>query len=84
MTAPVGGDDGGDRGEPGTAARFAEVETLLTHLQRELGQMHSVLLAHTAEIAALNRRADKLEARLDRLGEEPESPDPRAHEPPHY
>ena len=67
-----------------TDARFAEVETLLTHLQHELHQMHAVLLAHTAELEELRRRAEKLDGKLERMGEEPESRDPRGEKPPHY
>lgn len=64
--------------------RLTAVETLLTHLQHELGQMHSVLLAHTAELHSLSRRIEKFEGRLERLSEEPEDSDPRANKPPHY
>ncbi|NNJ26517.1 SlyX family protein [Alienimonas chondri] len=64
--------------------RLTAIETALTHLQHELSQMHSVLLAHTQELAGLNRRIEKFEGRLERLSEEPEDSDPRAHKPPHY
>ena len=70
--------------ETATAARLAEVESLLTHLQHELGQMHSMLLAQTAELAALARRIEKFEGRLERLDEGPEDRDPRVEKPPHY
>ncbi len=46
--------------------------------------MHSVLLAHTAELSTLNRRIERFEGRLERLAEEPEDTDPRAQKPPHY
>ena len=66
------------------ADRLTAVETLLTHLQHELGQMHSVLLAHTAELTEMHRRVEKFEGKLERMAEEPEDDDPRAHKPPHY
>ncbi|MFH5806605.1 SlyX family protein [Alienimonas sp. DA493] len=69
---------------PDAAARLTAIESLLTHLQHELGQMHSVLLAHTAELQAMDRRIEKFEGKLERLEEEPEDSDPRAHKPPHY
>ena len=65
-------------------ARITAVETLLTHLQRELAQMHEVLLAQSAELQALRDRAAKLDGRLDRLEDDPEDRDPRAEKPPHY
>ena len=65
------------------AGRFAEIETLLTHLQHELSQMHAVLLAQTAELQTLRDRLGKLDGRLDRL-EDPEDRDVRAEKPPHY
>ena len=65
-------------------ARLTAVETLLTHLQRELAQMHEVLLAQSAELQALRDRAAKLDGRLDRLEDDPEDRDPRAEQPPHY
>ena len=64
--------------------RFAEIETLLTHVQHELSQMHAVLLAQTAELQTLRDRLGKLDGRLDRLEEDPEDRDPRAEKPPHY
>ncbi|MEM9703738.1 MAG: SlyX family protein [Planctomycetota bacterium] len=67
-----------------TESRLTAVETALTHLEHELGQMHTVLLAHTAELDAMNRRIEKFEGRLERLAEGPEDADPRAHKPPHY
>ena len=65
-------------------ARLTAVETLLTHLQHELAQMHAVLLAQSAEVQALRDRAAKLDGRVDRLEDGPEDRDPRAERPPHY
>lgn len=65
-------------------ARLTAVETLLTHLQHELTQMHAVLLAQSAELQALRDRAAKLDGRLDRLEDDPEYRDPRSEKPPHY
>ena len=65
-------------------ARLTAVETLLTHLQHELSQMHGVLLAQTEELQALRDRASKLDGRIDKLEEDPENRDPRAEKPPHY
>ena len=65
-------------------ARLEAVESLLTHLQHELAQMHAVLLAHTAELDALRKRCEKLEAGLEHAGDDPEPADPRAHVPPHW
>ena len=65
-------------------ARLTAVETLLTHLQHELSQMHAVLLAQTAELQALRDRASKIDGRIDKLEEDPEDRDPRAEKPPHY
>ena len=64
--------------------RLTAVESLLTHLQHELAQMHAVLLAQSAELQALRDRAAKLDGRLDRVEDPPEDRDPRAERPPHY
>ena len=65
-------------------ARLTAVETLLTHLQHELSQMHEVLLAQAEELRTLRDRAAKLDGRVDKLEDEPEDRDPRAERPPHY
>ena len=64
--------------------RQEAVESLLTHLQHELAQMHAVLLAHTAELGELRLRVERFEGKLERLEEPPEDRDPRAEKPPHY
>ena len=74
----------GPADRPAETDRLADIETALTHLQHDLSQMHAVLLAHTAELAALARRVEKFEGRLDRVEDPPEDRDPRAEKPPHY
>ena len=64
--------------------RLEQVESLLTHLQHELDKMSGVLIAQTAELEALRRRCDKLQAGLDRLEDDPEPSDLAAHVPPHW
>ncbi|MEM7812487.1 MAG: SlyX family protein [Planctomycetota bacterium] len=64
--------------------RLEDVESLVTHLQRDVEQMHEVLVAQQAELAALRRKLEKAEARVDSLEADPEDRDPVAEKPPHY
>ena len=65
-------------------ARLVAVETLLSHVQHELAQLHEALLAQQEELRTLRASAVKLNGRVDRLEEDPETGDPRDDEPPHY
>lgn len=64
--------------------RLEAVESLVTHLERELAAMHDVLLAQQREIGELRRELGKTEARIDRIETGPEKRDPVAEKPPHY
>ena len=67
-----------------TDAAAERLESLLTHLSRDVEQMHEVLLAQTAELAVLRRRVDRLESRADRLEAEGEEDGGATEKPPHY
>jgi SlyX protein len=52
--------------------RIVSLETLLTHLQHDVEQMHEVLLAQGRELDALRTTVERLERRLQHSAEVPE------------
>lgn len=73
--------------EPGTAAgqarRITALEELLTHLERTVGELNSVVLDQQSRLAALEQRLARLALDVDTAGAEP----PRSlqdDKPPHY
>ena len=64
--------------------RLVALELLVTHLERDLGTLNSVLLEQRQEIDALQRLISRLDARVTRLAEEDEPRDPAEERPPHY
>jgi SlyX protein len=64
--------------------RLVTLELLVTHLERDLGTLNSVLLEQRNEIEALKRLISRLDERVTRLGEEDEPRDPAEERPPHY
>lgn len=69
---------------PEDDARLIKLEMTVAHLEYELQQMHSVLLAVQAEIRASRDLISKLEQRLILAGEPPEQRNPTEEKPPHY
>jgi SlyX protein len=65
-------------------ARLVAIETAVAHLQHDVEQLHGVVLSVQTELRAVQRILDKLTARVDRLGEEPEVRTPESEQPPHY
>ena len=60
------------------------VQESLMHQQRDLQQMHEVLLSHENEIEELRKEVTQLRGELDtRLGEDRPS-NPEHEKPPHY
>jgi uncharacterized coiled-coil protein SlyX len=64
--------------------RLVALELLVTHLERDLGTLNSVLLEQRKELEALKRKIDRLDDRVTRLAEEEEPRNPAAERPPHY
>ena len=56
----------------------------MAHLEHELDQMHTVLLAVQAELKLARDRMLKLEQRLVLTSESPEERSPIDERPPHY
>ena len=56
----------------------------VTHLERNVEQMHSVLLAVQADVVLLRDQIVKLERRLIVATEADERRDPNDERPPHY
>lgn len=66
------------------AHRVSELEFLLTHMQEDFQKLNAAVLDQQREIDALTKSLDRLGAKVDKLGEEPEKRDPVQERPPHY
>jgi uncharacterized coiled-coil protein SlyX len=67
------------------AARVVELETLLTHFQRTLGELDEVVLAQQKRIDGLERKIAALTSELNVLGSSlREERKPEDEKPPHY
>src|SRR6185295_11957247 len=64
--------------------RLVSLELLVTHLERDLGAMNSVVLEQQREIESLKHLVSRLDDRMTRLAEEEEPRDPQEERPPHY
>ncbi len=70
---------------PGNHAdRLIAVESALAHMQYDFEQLHGVALELQRELRLLTVRLQRLEQRLDVLGEDPEMRSPENERPPHY
>jgi SlyX protein len=65
-------------------ARLTELEILVTHLQRELADMHSVLLGQQKELDEVRRVLARLDNRVNTLEEPDEGRNALDERPPHY
>lgn len=66
------------------SARLIDLESTVAHLEHELEQMHTVLLAVQADLKIARDRIVKLEQRLVMASESPEERSPIDERPPHY
>jgi SlyX protein len=64
--------------------RLVALELLVTHLERDLGTLNSVLLEQQKEIESLKRLINRLDDRVTRLAEDEEPRNPGEERPPHY
>ncbi len=64
--------------------RLIALELLVTHLERDVGTLNSVLLEQRQEIDLLKRLINRLDDRVTRLAEDEEPRDPAGERPPHY
>ena len=69
---------------PDPSDRIIRLEMTVAHLEHELEQMHSVLLAVQAELRATRDQMSKLERRLVLATEVDEQLEPIDERPPHY
>ena len=60
------------------------LEMAVAHLEHELEQMHSVLLAVQSELKAAGEQVSKLERKIVLLRDADEPRDPVDERPPHY
>ena len=64
--------------------RMIRLESMVAHLEHDLEQMHSVLLAVQSELKSARDQVTKLERRLISASEAEESRSPLEERPPHY
>jgi uncharacterized coiled-coil protein SlyX len=64
--------------------RLVTLELLVTHLERDLATLNSVLLDQQQEIESLKRLVNRLDDRVTRLADDEEPRDPGDERPPHY
>jgi uncharacterized coiled-coil protein SlyX len=64
--------------------RTAEVEFLMTHLQRDLEALSQVVLEQRTEIERLRTMLNRFEHRIGNLETDPEVRDPGQERPPHW
>ncbi len=69
---------------PDLSERIIGLEMTVAHLEHELDQMHSVLLAVQADLKTMREHVSKLERRMVQTSEPPEERDPGIERPPHY
>lgn len=69
---------------PDISEQIIRLEMTVAHLERELEQMHSVLLAIQAELKSSREQVSKLERRMQLAIEQPEERNPIDERPPHY
>ena len=69
---------------PDLSTRIIGLETTVAHLEHELGQMHSVLLAIQADLTTARTQVSSLERRMTLVVESSEERDPVDERPPHY
>lgn len=70
---------------PGNPAeRLIRVESALAHMQYDFEKLHGVALELQRELRQLTLRLQRLEQRLEVLGEAPETRSPDEERPPHY
>jgi len=64
--------------------RLVAIELFMTHLERDLGVLNSVLIEQHKEIDALKRMLGHLDDRLTHLADEDEPHRAADERPPHY
>lgn len=64
--------------------RLIAVESALAHMQYDFDQLHGVALDLQRELRQLTLRFQRLEHRLEVLGDEPEERSAENERPPHY
>lgn len=64
--------------------RVVELELLVTHLERDLATLNSVLLDQQKQIDSLQQIISRLDDRVARLSDDDDSRDPGIERPPHY
>jgi SlyX protein len=64
--------------------RITELELLVTHLQRDLEALNSVVLEQQKQLDRLGKSLDKLDHQVEDMLDGGESRDPLAERPPHY
>ena len=64
--------------------RITKLESEIMHLDHKIDQLNDVILKQQAELDAINKKIQHLQANFERLDESPEERDPAEERPPHY
>ena len=64
--------------------RILALETVVSHLQHDVEQMHIVMLAQRGEIQSLQALIESFQGRLEEATKEPEQRNAEEERPPHY
>lgn len=67
-----------------TEDRLTAIESLLTHLQHDLDQLHEAILGGRRDLDNLRSDLDRLRGHIEQLDTPPEARDPNLEKPPHY
>jgi uncharacterized coiled-coil protein SlyX len=65
-------------------SRITELELLVTHLQRDVDALNSVVVEQQKQLDGLHRLLTKLDHRVEEFFDGEETRDPVAEQPPHY
>ncbi len=67
-----------------TTTRITELELLVTHLQRDLDALNSVVVEQQKQLDRLGKSLDKLDHQVEDMLDGGESRDLLTEKPPHY
>ena len=64
--------------------RLTELELMVTHLQRDLGDLNSVVISQQKQFEHLKSLIERLDHRIGTFDEPAGTNDPASERPPHY
>ena len=64
--------------------RLTAIESVLTHLQHDVEQLHEALVGYRQDLDALRQDLAAIRGQVERIETGPEVRDPKLERPPHY